>query len=128
VEHEERSVERLVRAGLLYDFYGGLLTSKQRQAFELYCWEDWSLAEIATSEGVSRQAVHDLISRSEKTMSEFEEKLGLVERFQKQQKVIDDIAGRIEGLCRELPEGNHIRNELVKVQTELVQLADSERE
>ena len=66
---------------MLFDSDGGLLTEKQREYFDLHYNKDLSLAEIAQSEGVSRQSVWDIIRRAEETMRRFEEKTGLVARF-----------------------------------------------
>ena len=77
--------EKSVRTSLLLDFYGGLLTYKLRRTCESYFYEDLSLAEIAESESISRQGVHDTIRRAEKQLDEFENKLGLVALFEKQQ-------------------------------------------
>lgn len=66
---------------LLFDFYGELLTPKQRDLFHLYYGEDFSLAEIAGLVGVSRQGVRDVIKRAENTLYEMEQRLGLVARY-----------------------------------------------
>lgn len=95
---EEKPLEKMVRTGLLYDFYGGLLTDKQRRAMELYYLENWSLAEIAEDEGVSRQAVYDLLHRSAHTIEDYERKLGLLDRFQKQQAVLAEIQQKIAAI------------------------------
>ena len=68
---------------LLYDYYGELLTEKQRACFDLYYNQDLSLAEIAEQEGISRQGVHDAISRSEALLASFERVTGCVAREQK---------------------------------------------
>ena len=73
-------VEKLARMALLVDFYGQLLTEKQRQAMELYYGDDLSLGEIAESLEISRQAVHDLVKRSGKILEEYETNLGLVQK------------------------------------------------
>lgn len=65
----------------LYDFYGELLTEHQRNIFEEFVLNDLSLSEIAQEEGISRQGVHDLIRRCDRTMEEYEAKLHLLERF-----------------------------------------------
>ncbi|BAS27473.1 DNA-binding protein [Limnochorda pilosa] len=64
--------------GLLYDSYGELLTEKQRRFFELYFLDDLSLGEIADQFAVSRQAVYDILRRSQNTLERMEAKLGLV--------------------------------------------------
>ena len=65
---------------LLLDFYGELLTEKQRECYDLHYNEDLSLAEIAEQCGISRQGVWDNIRRAEATLRDFEEKTGLVRR------------------------------------------------
>ncbi len=68
---------------VLLDFYGALLTEKQFQVMELYYNEDYSLAEIAGTLGITRQGVHDAEKKSEKLLLEYEEKLGLCSRFRR---------------------------------------------
>ena len=68
---------------LLFDTYGALLTEKQQTYFDLYYNQDLSLAEIAEQEGISRQGVHDAISRSEALLASFERVTGCVAREQK---------------------------------------------
>lgn len=65
---------------LLYDFYGELLTERQRMCFDLYYNQDFSLAEIAQDLQVSRQGVYDNLSRAEATLRNMEEKTGCVRR------------------------------------------------
>lgn len=62
---------------LLFDFYGDMLTDKQRDVVELYYNDDLSLAEIAENEGITRQGVRDSIKRAESQLLEMEERLGL---------------------------------------------------
>ncbi|MDW7652377.1 MAG: YlxM family DNA-binding protein [Bacillota bacterium] len=81
-------LEDTTRINLLYDFYGNLLTRKQRECLELYYQHDLSLAEIADNSGISRQGVHDLIKRAVRTLEKAEKQLGLVERFAAQEKVL----------------------------------------
>ena len=74
-------MEKIVEHGLLYDFYGELLTEHQRQIYEDAVYNDMSLAEIADIQGISRQGVHDLIKRCDRALESYEQKLHLVERF-----------------------------------------------
>lgn len=74
-------MEKLAEIALLADFYGPLLTTKQRNVWDLYYQQDLSLAEIAEQEQISRQAIHDLIKRTERNLADYENKLGLVQRF-----------------------------------------------
>ena len=66
---------------MLFDFFGDLLTEKQREYFDLYYNEDLSLSEIGESAGISRQGVRDIIVRAEKTLLDLEKKTGVVRRF-----------------------------------------------
>ena len=74
-------MEKIVRQSLLYDFYGELLTEHQKEIYELFVLDDYSLGEIAQEKGISRQGVHDLIKRCNKTLEGYEEKLHLVQKF-----------------------------------------------
>ena len=74
-------MEKIVEQGLLYDFYGELLTPHQRRIYEEAVFQDLSLSEIAQEEGISRQGVHDLIRRCDRALEEYEEKLHLMRRF-----------------------------------------------
>jgi len=73
--------KQTVELALLLDFYGGLLTEKQREYIELYYHEDFSLAEIARLSGITPQGVRDVISRGEHMLREVERKTGLIKRF-----------------------------------------------
>ncbi len=74
-------MEKIVEQGLLYDFYGELLTEHQKNIYEDVVYNDLSLAEIAAENGISRQGVHDLVRRFDRALQEYEDKLHLVERF-----------------------------------------------
>lgn len=82
-------MDKLTRINLLYDFYGAMLTERQRKFIELYYCHDLSLGEISEQFGVSRQSVHDTLKRSEEALRKFEEKLGLVEKFIQQRDHLD---------------------------------------
>ena len=74
-------IEDITRTSLLCDFYGELLTERQRQITELYVQENFTLGEIAGELGISRQAVHDALRSGQRSLAGYEEKLGLVQRF-----------------------------------------------
>ena len=67
---------------LLYDYYGDLLTDRQRECFELRYDQDLSLGEIGQELGISRQGVHDNLTRTEALLKKMEEKTGCVRRDQ----------------------------------------------
>ena len=86
------------RMTMLFDFYGEILTDRQKEFFDLYYNEDLSLAEIAENYGISRQGVRDVIVRAEAAMTELEDKTGLIRRFMQMQKKaqgIEDAAKEI---------------------------------
>jgi predicted DNA-binding protein YlxM (UPF0122 family) len=76
-EKTGEAMEKFVENTLLLDFYGGLLTEKQQRFFSLYYNQDMSLSEIAKEEGISPQAVRDLLKRTEKLLEGYEKALGL---------------------------------------------------
>ena len=97
---EERmadEVSRKIERAWLTAFYGGLLTDKQRQVLTLHCEEDLSLGEIAQEAGVSRQGVHDMLTRAAQRLFDMEEKLGMAARFQR----MEDGLEKCRSLLRE---------------------------
>ncbi|GFI04458.1 MAG: DNA-binding protein [Lachnospiraceae bacterium] len=87
-------MEKIVEQGLLYDFYGELLTEHQKKIYEDVVYNDLSLAEIAKESGISRQGVHDLVRRCSRILQDYEDKLHLVQRFMK----IKENIGQLEKL------------------------------
>ena len=92
MENRLSPVEKRVELSLLYDFYGELLKEHQRQIFEDYIQNDYSLAEIAEEHGVSRQGIHDTVKRCTRQLEEYEERLHLIARFQKAKEAIRRIS------------------------------------
>ena len=83
---------------LLYDYYGNLLTDRQRECFEVCYDQDLSLGEIGQILGISRQGVHDILSRTESLLRNMEEKTGCVSRdlaCRKAAKTILDAAQKL---------------------------------
>lgn len=98
------TLERTVEMAYLLDFYGPLLTERQRWLCDLYWGQDWSLSEIAAKANVSRQAVHDLLKRATAALTSYEQKLGLYGRFRRQQEMLHEVEqalrlGTPEGLA-----------------------------
>ena len=84
------------RMTMLFDFYGELLTDRQKEFFDLYYNEDLSLAEIAENAGISRQGVRDVIVRAEAAMQEVEDKTGIIKRFEAQRPHLDAVEAAAE--------------------------------
>ena len=74
------------RMALLFDFYGDVLTERQKEFYDLYYNEDLSLSEIAENNGITRQGVRDVIVRAEAILSDLEDKTGLIRRFHAMRK------------------------------------------
>ncbi len=96
--------EDTVMRTMLFDFYGELLTDKQREYYDLHYNEDLSLYEIAEQCGVSRQAVWDIIRRAEASMVETEKKTGFVAKAVKCRRELEDIRTQLIRLS-EMTEG-----------------------
>ena len=92
-------VDEIAKASLLYDFYGALLTEKQRQVMALYHEENLSLSEIAQEFGISRQAVHDTLKKAEQALEDYENKLNLIHKLVKTEEAIAEIYIEIEALA-----------------------------
>lgn len=84
-------MEKIVEQGILYDFYGELLTKHQREIYEDAVYHDLSLSEIAEDNGISRQGVHDLLKRCDRILAEYENKLHLVEKFMQIKRKAEQI-------------------------------------
>ena len=78
---------------LLYDFYGELLTDRQREIYEELVFNDLSLGEAASEYGISRQGIHDMVKRSENALRDYESKLHMVERTGKIREMAEGILG-----------------------------------
>ena len=92
------------RMTMLFDFYGELLTERQKEFFDLYYNEDLSLSESAENYGISRQGVRDVIVRAEAVMTELEDKTGLMKRFMQIREKANAItaAAAAAGIAKEV--------------------------
>ena len=80
------------------DYYGGMLTDKQRECFDMRYNQDLSLGEIAEMLGVSRQAVNDNLTRTEALLRRMEENIGCVKRDRKIRRAVREILDAASGL------------------------------
>ena len=105
-------MEKNLNVSILLDFYGAMLTEKQREAVEYYYNDDLSLSEIADNQGISRQGVRDAIKRAEALLFEMQEGLEQIEKNAREieeynsrlsySKEIHDRAAAIAGLAARL--------------------------
>lgn len=83
---------------LLFDYYGELLTEKQKTCFDLYYNQDLSLSEIAEEAGITRQGVHDTLARAESVLQNMEDKTGCIARAERTQAALQEICAAAQAL------------------------------
>lgn len=115
----EQRLEERVYLSMLYDFYGALLKENNRRIFEAYIQEDYSISEIAEEMEISRQAVHDAVKRITKQLKGYEEKLGLLERFELQRNEMKRLHECLQemNISEEDPKGK----EIFQILTEIIE-------
>lgn len=102
----------------LFDFYGELLTEKQKQILDYYYNDDYSLAEIAEVMAVTRQGIFDVIKRSRLMMESYENKLGLMNKFLKTQRIIKQAQKELNALAINI-EDQKIENKILAIRDQL---------
>ncbi|MBO5110008.1 MAG: hypothetical protein J6D21_04750 [Clostridia bacterium] len=110
--------EKDMHFGILLDFYGDILTERQREMLECYYNNDMSLSEISDSVGISRQGVRSSVKKATDILTDMEEKLGLASRFGEIQKLVTDISGELTALKATLSDADAVN----KVDHIIVQL------
>lgn len=93
------------RMAMLYDFYGDLLTERQKEFYDLYYNDDLSLAEIAENYDITRQGVRDIIVRAERALEDIEEKTGLIQRYHRTRAT----TAALKEICTQMQELNQTR-------------------
>lgn len=112
-------MDDILQLTLLYDFYGELLTEKQKQVYEMHYQNDLSLTEIGEELSISRQAVRDQLKRTERILQGYEGKLQLVSRFQAQKKAVQEMKQIIEDMEKKNPDAA-----MVKAISKMKEIAD----
>ena len=115
-------MENRMMQSMLLDFYGELLTERQRSCYDLHINEDLSLSEIAEQSGISRQGVWDNIRRAEQALREIEEKTGLVRRFTALRQGLGGAERHLAALEESIPEEQ--RSAVRRIRSELKQLEE----
>jgi uncharacterized protein len=121
----EMMIDKNTGMVLLFDCYQPLLTDKQRQMMDLYYNQDFSLAEIAEELGISRQGVYDHLKRTGRLLILYENKMGLLETFQRQSRLIRNMkeaVARIEQQFTEQPQLKDTQDHLKLIKESLEQL------
>ena len=86
---------------ILYDYYGILLSERQREVFELYHEENYSFSEIGANLGISRQAAHRLLGKANSGLELFEQQLGLVAKHESYEKTLNEIETRTNAILKD---------------------------
>lgn len=118
------NIDDVTKTSLLYDFYGRLLTEKQREVMRLYHEENLSLSEIAQEFSISRQGVHDSLKNAEKSLAVYEEKLGLVDKFMRSSEAVNEIDKVIDIMMKTLAEGEINKDVLISNLKEVKDIID----
>jgi Uncharacterized protein conserved in bacteria len=113
-------MDEILKTTLLYDFYGELLTERQRTIFEMFHLNDLSLTEIGQELDISRQAVKDQMKRIIKNLGDYEEKLKLVEKFLEQKALIK----KIKALAEEIEGQFDVKTEVVEKIEQIKKISD----
>ena len=108
----------LVKLAGLYDIYGELIKENSRDIFADYVLENLSLSEIAEDRGISRQGVYDSVVRTAKKLEEFEEKLGLHDRYEKLEAETEIVGEKLEKLI-EMMDNDDASDEQMKLLSEI---------
>ncbi len=108
-------IDRMFENALLYDFYSELLTPHQKKISQLYFEDNYTLAEIADETGISRQAVHDAVSKSEKSLRMYEEKLGLAELFRRRENDIRRAEAEVDSIIARHPDDGELVSQLQSI-------------
>lgn len=90
-QQNKEALNLIFELSLLYDFYGALLKEHKRTIFEDYVLNDYSLSEIASEQGMSRQGVHDIVKRCSKELERYEDALHLIEKFRQTKEHVNKI-------------------------------------
>ena len=114
-------MDKILEQALLYDFYGELLTEHQKEIYEQFVLDDLSLSEIAESEGISRQGVHDLVKRCQKALEGYEAKLHLVEKFLTVKEKVAQIDRVLEEWEREKEDPEEIIERIRDISSEIIE-------
>lgn len=110
-----------VKISMLNQIYGGLLTKKQKEIIEDYYNNDLSLSEIAENNEITRQAIRDVLKKSEKKLFEYEETLSIMEKNIEQEKKIEKIIKQLEEIQKN-SQNKEISKQLSNIQKELKKL------
>lgn len=114
-------MEKKVQIGMLFGIYGNLLTTRQQNILNDYANADLSLTEIAENNGITRQAVNDIVKKGESKLLEYEQKLGIMKKTLDQEKQIQNILFELSKITDDSSDKkierilNSVRKELISL-------------
>lgn len=94
-------LDKKYHQALLFDFYGELLKSNNKEIYEDYILNDLSLSEIADERGISRQGIHDTIKRTNKRLEDYESKIHLLSKYGSIQNKVGNIQSIIDDIKKD---------------------------
>lgn len=112
----QEDIGKKVELAWLMAFYGGMLTDKQRQVLTLHCEEDMSLGEIAHEAGISRQGVHEMLTRASQRLTELEANLGMAARFRRMEEGLEQCRSAMK--AKRYDEAETLLDDLIRQEQE----------
>lgn len=112
-------MEKIIERGLLFDFYGELLTPHQQKVYSEAVFNDLSYGELSEDLGISRQGIHDLIKRCDKQLLEYEDKLCLIAKFKRIKAEVSAIDSLVESSEVSKPFADSVKESLQRIIEEL---------
>lgn len=89
-------MDKIIERNILFDYYGDLLTERQRNIYQDAVYGDLSLSELADDYGISRQGVHDQIKKCDKALEGYEQKLHLIEKSEQIKRYTDSLLKEVK--------------------------------
>ena len=120
----DSTLDTMIEYAMLFDFYGALLKEKNMEIFEDYMFNDMSLSEIAEEHDMTRQGVRDIVVRSKEKLISYEEKLGLVARFNAVKKQRNDIMVKTEEVKQDIKDCDGVSTVRTEIVNEYFEMID----
>lgn len=115
-------LNNIFEISMLYDFYGDLLSQRQKEILGLYYSENYSLGEIAGEYGLTRQGIHETIKRGERKLRDYEKKLKLISKYESDERVINNLKDELEQLISMLGDDTRLTTKLKRIKEEIIRL------
>lgn len=119
-------IEKTIEMNFLYDYYGALLPEKQQEILRLYYEEDYSLSEIAPVFSMSRQGIHDAIKKAEKSLHEYEDRLGLVKRSTQVAETLEAVSMELEQILTDGALETGVTQRLIQINRTIKQIREDQ--